>query len=346
MSKASLLTLHRWLALAFAPLLLLQALTGAALIFRGPLARVLDPAGMSASGQFRQAAVSALTSSAEARFPAYRLRRIFLPPSSKDTVFAEMSGAAGSIRYLSLDPVSADVLAAGTIWRFPLEAALQLHYRLMDGRFGLALVLTNGLALTLLGASGLGFWWPGRGRILKSLAIRRAAPGRVKLRLWHRSAGVTFSVLLLFSAITGILMAAPDLAESAAPTAAQKPPTRSSADIDSAVSLAQAQFPGARLRDIRFPPADRIDINFFAPERSPRAVHVVSVALSQPSLLKRVEAEHNPVFWMKVLPLHTGDSFGLVGNLLLLIEALVLIFLAISGPMMWWRSRRPKQGTK
>jgi uncharacterized iron-regulated membrane protein len=144
---------------------------------------------------------------------------------------------------------------------------------------------------------------------------------------------------MLFSATTGLLLVAPDLAESGSQAASSPFPQRTPAQLDRAVALAAAQFPEAALRDIRLPLADRLDINFFATQYGPRAVHVVSVGVSTGKVGKTLPAAANPVLWMKVLPLHTGDTFGLPGHLLLLGEALTLAFLALSGPLMWWRAR-------
>ena len=345
MNRVSYLIFHRRLALAFAPLLMLQALAGALLLFHDPLARLLDPAGMTRQSPGGQAPVPALVQSVQEGLPGCRVTRLFLPATERASAFAQMSCDEGTSRYASIDPGSARVLAEGSVWRFPLEAALQLHYRLMDAKLGLAVVLANGLALCVLAATGLLYWWPGRGRVRRSLEIRSRAPSHLRLRQWHRSIGVLVSTVLLFSATSGVLLAAPDLAAAGGAAQAAVPP-RSPAQIDRAVAVAQAQFPGAMVRDIRFPAADRLDINFFAPGRNPRAVHVVSVSLSGAEVQRAVPAEENPVLWMKVLPLHTGDSFGLAGRLLLLAGALSLAFLAGSGPLMWWRARRNRAKVK
>lgn len=346
MKKADLLTLHRWLALSFAPLLLLQALTGAALLFRGPLARAIDPAGMVATGHGATTTMASLAANAQARFPGYRLQRLFLPETPADTVLAEMADANGAARFVSLDPASAKVLAAGSVWRFPLQAALRWHHHLMDGSAGLAVVLGTGTALSLLAVSGLGFWWPGTRRTLKALKIPKTAPPRIRLRLWHRTVGVTASLILLFSSVSGVLLVSPDFAASIATAPASKAPETSLVRVDDALALARTQFPGSRVHDIRFSAADRIVVNFFAPERNPSALHIVSVALSNPAILDSIPAERNGVLWMKVLPLHSGDSFGTAGRLVLLGEALALVFLALSGPLTWWRARRRKHGSK
>jgi len=344
MTRSSFLTWHRRIALAFAPLLLLQALTGAALLFKAPLARMIDPAGMMHQASAANAPVSAMLTQAERQIPGFRVTRLYLPATPQDTAFAQLADTSGETRYASIDPATAHVLAAGPVWRFPLEAALQLHYRLMTGWTGMAVVLANGLALSLIAGTGLGFWWPGRKHVAKSLTIRKSAPARIRLRQWHRSSGVVASLLVLFSATTGVLLITPDLADalghvSGTPTSL---PPRSPQQIDRAVALGAAQVPGAPLRDIRFPLADRIDINLFALQRNPRAVHVIKVRLSEPQVTSTLLASDNPVLWMKVLSIHTGDSFGLIGRLLLLGEAMALIFASITGPLMWWRNR-PKE---
>lgn len=340
-TRPGLIVLHRRAALIFAPLLLLQAFTGSALLFRAELARAIDPAAMVRQSPAGDLPVSILIANAAKSLAGFHVTRLFQPATASDTAFAQLVNVDGATRYAALDPGSGKVLATGTVWRFPLETALQLHYRLMDARLGLAVILANALALTFLAFTGLAFWWPGRKRIIKSLEIRGTAPARLRLRQWHRSAGVLLSAVILFSATTGALLVIPDLtAPSGIPGA---PPAPGPVLVDQAVAQAQRVFPGARLRDIRFPSADRIDVNFFAPERNSRAVHVVSVSLSGGTVLKRIEADDNPVLWMTILPLHTGDSLGLAGRLLLLAEALILVFIGCSGPLMWWQARRAKR---
>lgn len=341
LSRPGLLIFHRRLALAFAPLLLLQALTGSVLLFRAELARTIDAAAMVRTSPPGDVPVSTMVANAAARLPGFRITRLFLPATAQDMAFAQLTDNDGTQRYAAVDPGNGRVVATGSVWRFPLEAALQLHYRLMSAKLGMAVVLANALALTCLSGSGIAFWWPGRRRIAKSLAIHANLPARIRLRQWHRSTGILLSVLILFSATTGALLVAPDLTEPAAMPQAPLPPA-DAAQIDRAVARAGAAFPDARLRDIRFA-ADRIDVNFFAPHRNPRAVDVASVSMADGRLRKRIAASDNPVLWMAVLPLHTGDAFGIAGRFALLAEALALLFLAGSGPLNWWRARRPKR---
>lgn len=330
MRRAGFLTLHRWLGLALAPFVLFQALTGTVLVLHELPART-PPA--------RMASVIAFKAAAEAALPGARLTRLYLPGPGGDDAFAELSGPG----YAALDGVTARVLYRGPLWHFPYRAAVQLHYRLAGGTPGMVLVALTGAVLMLSTLSGLVFWWPGRGRLVQALKVRPGLTPRVRLRQWHRTIGALAASLALFSATTGLLLIAPDLLATA-PLRASAGPAPTARQIEAAIAAAQARFPGAVLRDVRFPAADRLDLNFAAPERNPRAVHVVWVRPSDGAVLKAIPAEANPVLWMRVLSLHTGQSFGPAGMALLLAEAAALVFLAIAGTRMWLtaRNRSPR----
>src|SRR5688500_5686976 len=98
MKKASFLTLHRRVALAFAPLILLQAITGSMLLFREPLARLLDPAAMTSRAQGPAAQVVDLAMAAE-RGTGKRINRLFLPRSEGSVALARMQGE--SVPYIA-----------------------------------------------------------------------------------------------------------------------------------------------------------------------------------------------------------------------------------------------------
>lgn len=333
MRRTGLLPLHRWLGLVMAPFLLIQALTGAFLVIREATVAA-PPATIASTGTFVAAARRAQ--------PGFRVTRLFLPASTGPEAFAEMSGPGGARTYIALDGATGRPLESGALWRFPYRAVLQLHYGLASGTAGLTVVAALGAALVFSAASGLVYWWPGLRRIPQALRVRRKLPGHARLRQWHRSVGAVVAILALFSGATGVLLSVPDVLDAMAPAAA--PPTAapvlSPTEIDRAIAVAQARFPAARMRDVRFPPANKLTINFDAPERNARAVHVVAVRPSDGALLKSLPAQDNPVLWMKVLALHTGEKFGPPGLALLLAEAAALVFLAIAGMAMWLRTRR------
>lgn len=334
-----LLGLHRWIALAFAPLLLFQAATGSVLLFRDELAKLAMPVEAGAPGN--AATLSALIESAQLTYPGMRVKRLFFPVDDSSAAFAQLEGPGGEMRYASLDPSSATVISTGSIWRFPLEAALEIHYRLMGGSAGLAVIALNGLALAILAASGLWHWWPGARQVKRELSAPLRAPAKLKLRMWHRSVGALLALVLMTSASTGILLAVPDLPWAGGGKAPA--PDRIALDakaIDSAFALAQASYPGAQPRDVRLAPDGTLAVNFLAPRGGRWAVDVVTVSATQQRVISVLPLEQNRALWLTTLPIHTGDSIGPAGRWPMLAAALALGFLAISGPLAWWRSRR------
>lgn len=339
MTRPTWLRIHRVIGLAMAPFLLLQALTGALLLYRGPAARLIDPTGL--TSRARGPVISAGNAAARAAgaLPGHHVTRLFAPDVDGATWFAQLGDANGRAAYASIDPAGGAVLRKGGPFAFPVEAALQIHYRLMAGRVGMAVVMFNALALLAMAVSGLRFWWP-KCNVAKALSIRWTLSPRLVLRQAHRTAGVGAAACLILIAGTGLLLVVPELTEDSAVVAPVDAPA---AAIDRSMALAQSAFPDSNLRDMRFD-GDRLIVNFHAPERNARAVHRAIVTLDRPHIIRATRAEANGALWMMVLPFHAGDVIGPVGPALLMLVALMLAALCISGPLMWWQAaaqRRP-----
>jgi len=332
MSRPQWLGLHRYAGLVMALSLLAQAMTGALLLYRGPVERLLDRAGQTSRGQGPAISAGQAMAAAGTAFPDARVARLFAPDASRSTWFAHMARANGQAVYATVDPAGGAVLRAGGLSRFPLEAALQLHYRLLSGRAGMAVVALNGLALLLMAGSGLAYWWPKRNPA-KALAIRWSLSPRLVLRQAHRTLGVVASAFLILLSTTGLLLVFPDLLARGGGGGASTA-VATAAHVDRDLTLAQSAFPSATLRDIRIG-SDRLIFNFHAPERNTRAVHVVVVALADPRMISATPAQRSVALWTPVLPLHTGEFIAPVGPAVWLLVALSLATLAISGPIMW-----------
>ncbi|KQN08009.1 iron transporter [Sphingobium sp. Leaf26] len=340
MTRATWLRIHRVLGLAMAAFLLVQALTGALLLYRGPVARMIDPVGMTSRATGRAYSAGRAVEQAGHAMPGYHVTRLFAPDAQDATWFAQLSDDSGRTRYASVDPTGGRVLRAGRLVHFPVEAALQIHYRLIAGKAGMTIVALNALALLTMAVSGLAFWWPKRNPG-KALAIRWTLSPRLVLRQVHRTIGVVAAALLALLAVTGLMLVLP---ESVGNDATAAPIAAPATAIDRSLTLAQSAFPNKSLRDVRID-GDRLIVNFHAPERNSRAVHRAIVTLRLPHIISAVRAEQNGALWMIVLPVHSGEAIGPAGPALLLIVALALATLALSGPVMWWqaaaRRRRP-----
>ncbi|MDO7836786.1 PepSY-associated TM helix domain-containing protein [Sphingobium sp. HBC34] len=338
MTRPQWLRIHRIIGLAMAAFLLVQALTGALLLYRGPATRLIDPAGMTSRGTGPVISAGDAVARAASALPGHHVTRLFAPDGEGATWFAQLQDGQGHMAYASIDPAGGALLRKGGLFTFPVEAALQIHYRLLAGKAGMTVVMLNGIALLMMAVSGLYFWWPRR-NFAKALTIRWSLSPRLVLRQAHRTTGVVAAAFLILIAGTGLLLIVPELTDGGAtamPSAA--PP----AMIDRSLRLAQSAFPENSLRDLRID-GGRMIVNFAAPERNARAIHRAIVTLDQPRIIRATRAETNGAMWMVVLPIHAGDVIGPAGPALLVLVALVLAALSLSGPILWWQARAQRR---
>jgi uncharacterized iron-regulated membrane protein len=339
--KPALLRLHRYVGLAAAAFLLVQALTGLTLVFGPQLAQLLDPSGMTSGAGQGDAAPARLLAVAESRYPTYRIDRLVYPEQLDGTYLVHLDDGGGAKTYVSLDRHNASIRREGGVWRFPVVAALNIHDQWLSGVPGTVLVTVEGILLLGLAATGVAFWWPRRGRIRKSLAVQRHLAPRLVLRQIHRTTGALISALLAFVALTGLFLAVPMVLDGPAPHWTSTEPFASR--LEPALALARARYPGHAVRDIRMQGPTRIAVFLHAPERNSRAVHRVVVDTRGPRIESVLGAFDNREAWVIALPLHSGTVLGLSGRLVILAGGLALAFLALTGPLMWYQARRARR---
>lgn len=342
MGRHSSLKIHRWTGLIVVLALVLQASTGIMLVYRWQLAQWLDPAGMERAPLSTQLSTGTVYDSVRKQLPGLEIQRIFLPQSAIGTYFVKMGGSNGSLHYASVDPGTAVVLRSGSVWRFPVEAALQLHYQPVAGKPGTIYVVLLGAGLLTLLVSGICFWWPRPGRWRTALTVHRSAPARLKIRQIHRAVSICLAPFLLVMAVTGLLMAVEILIEPSAPIPTiQAAGTLDAQRIDSAIVLAQVQFPEAQVRDVVFTRNHSLVIKFHAPERNSRALHLAVVDIESYSLVSATPADSDRSWWAMLLPIHSGDAFAAPGRWLVLITGTGLLLISILGACLWYiRARR------
>lgn len=337
--KPGLFRVHKWLGIAAAAFLFVQALTGLALVFGPELARLIDPTGMVSKPGSVDAAPNLLVAAAEAQYPNYRISRLVYPATRDDTYLVHMTDEHGTLRYVSLDRHDARVLRQGSIWHFPMIAVFNIHDQWLAGRFGMALVMMSGFALVTMAISGFAFWWPRRA-VRKSLAVRWESKPRLILRQLHRTTGVLAFPFLLFQAVTGLTIVIPMVADQ--PAKQWNLHESFAPRVELAVALAGQKYPGHAIRDVRIVAPTRINVFFKAPERNSRAVHRVTVDTQSRRVESLLDASADRAIWVVTYPLHTGEFLGLTGRIFLLLVGLALAGLAGAGSVMWVQARGAK----
>ncbi len=257
-----------------------------------------------------------------------------------------------------LDPRDYRTIRSAFWGEYPTAWIYKLHWQLLAGETGATVMGLAGIAILLLLASGLVAWWPRRGFVRDAVRWKpNAAPVR-RLYDIHKLTAIG-SVIVLFAVIPmGVMLALPQITrpvmERVSPLFAT-PPMEVAADagpglsLDALVARAQVRFPDGRLAWIETPsgPDAPVRIALAQPSEPSRRFPRTTVWLDPYSgfILAtrdgRREAGGDIVInWLH--PIHSGEAFGPIGRLLVLLSGLAGTLLAISGVWRWIvRARRP-----
>lgn len=348
--KTTFLKLHRWTGLTVGLLLVVQALTGTALVFRDELERLVDP-GLVVAGGPARVPVQSVIDAVRAAHPGAAVLRVELPRADDQALMVRSEGG-GQRRLTAVDPFSGAIVLDGIATSWPLEWVFNLHENLLVGSIGQTIIGIEGLALIFLAGSGVVYWWPGRKRLRQGFRVKLDASADLRWRTLHRAGGAGISVLLLASALTGVMMVWKDpLRDGLATvvTVARRPAPKIAAQpdapmvpVDRLIAQARARFAYAPLRQLRFPSGGRVVAVFLdSGRRSIRAdgsSQVYFNAYTGADLGDYVAGELPPssefLDWLYTV--HTGLWAGLLSRLLLLFTGIALAGMAVSGLWLWY----------
>lgn len=353
-AKSGLLAIHRWIGASLGLLLLLQGMSGAALVFRDSLEPLVHPE-LSVVTTGERLAVQPLIDTIKAANAGSEIDRIEIPRRASTAVLFKMTGPDGSKQLAAIDPYGGEIIREGGLVHWPFEFFQELHEYLLAGDMGEWVIGIEGIALLFMAISGLMAWWPARSRFASGFRVVRGRSSVIFWRTLHRALGGAVAVLLIFSATTGALMVFKDPFRSLLKLAgevASKPsakvaerPGQPLIAIDALVANAQSRYGDTPLREIRFPDAQGRGVSIYLDaEASPRQLATKIVAYDRytgEELGKYIPGE-NPagneiVDWL--FPLHTGAAAGGWLRVLVFIGGAGLVILGGSGLWLWWKPR-------
>lgn len=364
------LWVHRYLGLAAGGVFVLLGLTGSLLVFYLELDALANP----------QIAVSrpVPAPSADAIFRAIQARhperdgpwRIEMPLAPDRPVMAryytpiETAGRGFAPLMLTLDP---DTLAE-TSRRFWGDYAVtwlyDLHYTLLSGNTGKQIVGWAGVALLVSLVTGLVLWWPSRARLAAALRPQ-LRPGRVRLTYdLHVLSGIYGLVVLIVLAVTGAVLALPDIARPLVSAFSPLTPAYTAPgglvqagapalSLDAAADIARARFPQGEVRWIETPgkAGKPISVRLYQPGEPGRRFARNQVWIDPGTgtiLAVRDIADDTAgdrfMDWMH--PLHNGEALGLPGRLLALAGGLLPLLLFVTGWLRWRHKAAARKATE
>ena len=337
--------------------LVLMALTGAAIVFRAQLEPVVNSELLTVPACSERVTLDALTANAQAVRPAAKLDYIRLvagEPGARRMPAAAVRFTDQAFVYLN--PCSGAVLGQRHRYGGVLGTIEQVHrFRFMpNGSW-----ITGGCALlfaVVLAGGGLYLWLPSAWRgFRRSLAVHGAAG----MGGWHRRAGVCAGLIILTSALTGLPQAfewykdgvyllAGSSAHEAKPRSGPAA-GRPRLSPDELWQRAQLLVPQSREMLMHYAATPRAPVDLYlidADAPHPNARTMLYLDAYDGKVLSftpyaNSSAGHKLYFW--TLSLHTGQVGGLFGQLVLLAGALSVPVLAYTGTAGYLRRRRRAQ---
>jgi uncharacterized iron-regulated membrane protein len=254
-----------------------------------------------------------------------------------------------------IDPVSGKVLGTGQMGLPPVLAfAHQLHGNFLMGRGGRSFVGWLGVAMLILGVSGLVLWWPKRGQWKYAFLVRRTAKGLRFHRELHAMAGIWTFVVFMIVSFSGVAIAFPESVRALVGEQPASQPAYSLRDgpavvpqrgpiigADAAVTLAQKALPGGTLRNVTLPArrTQAISVSLFGSWGGNANVWIdpwrgTVLAVNDPL------ANGDIMAWQR--PLHQGAGLGAVWRALVFLAGFMPALFVATGITMWLKKRRQR----
>jgi uncharacterized iron-regulated membrane protein len=348
---------HMWIGLGLGLLLVALGLSGSVLVYDDVIQDFLAPAPH-ATAQGTPLPLDQIIAAARAstttRGPATVTPANEVGAPAIVRIGAAGRGTAGPGRapatQIYVDPVSGTVIGNAPATLPPILAfAHQLHGNFLMGQDGRRFVGYLGLAMVILGLSGLVLWWPKMGQWRHAFIVRRTAKGLRFHRELHGMLGIWMYVVFIAVSYSGMALAWPQLTgmpvvsrtvPTVEPLAGAPENSKEPIGADQAVALAKAQAPDMTLRTVMVPQRRGIEqgqpitVSFF----SHGAVN--ATAYVDPLRAKVIEVRDPSASFMAwQRPVHQG-LLGPVWRFLIFLSGFLPATFVFTGVFMWLKKRQ------
>jgi uncharacterized iron-regulated membrane protein len=353
--KRTLIKIHKWTGLAFAILILMQALSGIIMVNKDWLQAYSS--GFDSNED--KASLDSIITSIQKELPEHRIERIIYTNANSALLARAYPKGSQWFSVVYVDPITTAVLLARPFWQDPVQLAERIHVSLLAGSTGHWVLLIEGGALILMTVLGLIIWWPKPGKWKNSVKVNWAKGGLRRWRDLHISIGTIVSVFILITALSGFMLIAessikPVLSLFAATAPEPNYELEETDNTEPMITWQQSldqlnsSFPNSSLRQLRIVGGDRVLGAIMAPNNTinPRDHHILGidryidkkyVYQNANEMLLGDEILH----W--ILPIHSGDIWGWIRLPLISFMGFSLITIVISGILMWLLKRKQKR---
>ena len=357
MTRTALRVVHRYVSLVFGALWLMQAVTGAILVFHWELDdwTVPGPAGPLDPSAFSRSILAY-----DAAHPGHAVRSAYPSAGEAGRFDLLVDNPAGRTDVLRVDG-RGEILRTRT-WDYDyahigvFQIVTLLHQTLFADDLGKWFLGMSGILLLSNLVIGLTLAWPRLGQWRRALRPASARSPGMGLFAWHRAVGLWLGLVSLVTVAAGIAMAFEDplgtligdprIPPSAA-AAAAIPQRAEPVTPAQALDTAMARYPSSPLASLILPTPDqpwfRVRVRQQDEARRISGLTTVYVSARDGRVLADYDARKAPLanrMFDSLYAVHTGEIGGPVGRWIVTLIGVWLSVMIILGALLWNARRR------
>jgi len=366
--------IHLYLGLTMGIFLMVIGITGALLSFQKEILWLVNKDSYVVQVSATQLSEKQIIDNFKIKFPEAKVRALTINSDPTSSVVINIAsnakGKAGrrGINYY-INPYNSEILPnveGAKVFKF-IE---MVHRGLVAGEFGKQLVGACTLGLFVLMLSGIIVYLPRLKRaFFKSFTFKFKHKGRSFLSTMHSALGMWVIPFYLVSTITGLSLSYhwfSDILHSVTgveqraykKTTDKKPMTQmskstkvkpelASQKVQEMFDLFKENIHDYSSVNLRFEGKKGV-YTFYYLKKEPlhyRARNEVSLDIRKKEIIKHDEFSKKPLeekLMKSIIPIHTGEYFGRIGQILMLLAALTMPLFTITGFMMYFQRRKKK----
>lgn len=338
--KKLLLNIHLYVGLTAAFFIICISLSGAIIAFEPELNRAFHPDLTKVAMSGQNLNWDEFRTRVEQQSPGWKIVRFYFPDSPDQSTYIRLRNVTThKIRHVYVDQYTDHVLGStedGSNWIIRIH---DLHVNFLSGKIGNQIVMWSTVGLLLLSLSGIVVWWP-----RKTFRFHRGKPLPRLNRDLHMSIGFWSSLAMLAFSVTGLSLHYQtgkllDLLNT--PQSATRLPGHGTS-IEGMMQTAREALPGAAIPRLLLSEkkGDPVFMYMRFPEdKTPAGRSFVTLDPKTGALLSLGSSRTMPVMQTALVQwtreIHTGTLFGLPSKILASFCALLLVVLALTGPLIW-----------
>lgn len=344
------LQVHKWIGISLAVLIIPISLTGSALVWHDWVDETINPQRYAVTSGEAALPPSAYKTAAEAALARGELvASIRYPDHGPGPVMIQAAqppqpGQGRPLRTnVWLDPADGRVLDTAPSSGGLVQAMHVLHGSMMiPGGWGRPIVGWVGVFMFVSCLTGIWLWWPITGSFRRGFRWKRQNSTNANL---HHQMGFWVMVPLAMLSFTGLWISFPSVfslfeanpppARSAGRPPPARPLERTALTADAALAAAQPHATGA-LTVISFPTDQASEWKISFAREGGLAEVEVNDTTGEVTPPRPPRAETNARLMRR---LHDGTGMGLIWQIIIFIGGIIPALLAVTGLVMWWRSR-------